>query len=257
MGSSDGSSAGSLGVNQQVLGLFCVTGNPMIAEVFGVVGADFVVIDMEAAAIDKADTLACVHALAATHAITLLRVPWLERHWIEHALDIGAHGVVVPKVETADDARRAVGAAFFPPRGRRGLNPVRASSYFTAFDDYMRTANDCVQCFLQIESREALTNIDDIAAVPGVSGLFIGAGDLAADLGHPGDMTGPEMDDACVAVLAACAQNDLVPGIFAYSLELAKRYAEAGFRMIAIGNEIKILAAETASALAAVRQGIL
>jgi 2-keto-3-deoxy-L-rhamnonate aldolase RhmA len=232
-----------------------VTGDPLIAEMFGVVGADFVVIDMEAAPIDKADCLACVQALAATPAIALVRVPWLERHWIEHALDIGSHGVVVPKIDSAEDARWAVDAAFFPPKGKRGLNPVRASRFFTAFDVFIKTANDRVQCFLQIESLQALAELDHIAAVPGVSGLFIGAGDLAACLGHPGDMSGPGMDEARAAVLAACARNGLVPGIFAYSLELAKQYAEEGFQMIAVGNEIKILAAETIRALEEVRPG--
>jgi len=234
------------------LGFFCVTGNPLVAELYGVVGADFVVVDMEAAPMDKADALSCVQALASTSAAAYVRVPWMERHWIEHALDTGADGVLVPKVDTAVEAEKAVAAAYFPPRGQRGLNPVRASSFFTAFDDYIRTANSRTQCLVQVESRLAVANVGEIAAVPGLSGLFIGTGDLAADLGHPGDMACAGMAEARASTLAACAEHDLVPGIFAYSLELARHYADEGFRFIAIGNEIKMLASETARALSVV-----
>jgi len=152
------------------LGFFCVTGNPLVAELYGVVGADFVVVDMEAAPMDKADALSCVQALASTSAAAYVRVPWMERHWIEHALDTGADGVLVPKVDTAVEAEKAVAAAYFPPRGQRGLNPVRASSFFTAFDDYIRTANSRTQCLVQVESRLAVANVGEIAAVPGLSG---------------------------------------------------------------------------------------
>jgi 2-keto-3-deoxy-L-rhamnonate aldolase RhmA len=236
------------------LGFFSVTGHPLIAEMYGVLGADFVVIDMEAAPIDKAGTLVCVQALTGTSARCLVRVPWLERHWIEHALDIGADGVIVPKIDTAEDAARAVAAAYFRPRGRRGLNPVRASSFFTEFDTYVRTVNDRTDCLVQIESTEGVGNVAEIAAVPGLSGLFIGSGDLVADLGHPGNMNCPGMAEARAAVLAACAAHDLVPGIFAYSLELARKYVTEGFRFVAIGNEIKMLAAETVRSLDFVRE---
>jgi 2-keto-3-deoxy-L-rhamnonate aldolase RhmA len=235
------------------LGFFTVTGNPLVAEMFGVLGADFVVVDMEATPMDKAGAFACIQALAGTPARGLVRVPWLERHWIEHALDIGADGIIVPKVDTAIDAERAVAAAYFAPRGGRGLNPVRASSFFTQFDAYVRTANERTQCLVQIESAEAVRDVAEIAAVPGLSGLFVGSGDLAADLGYPGNMHCAGMAEARSAVLQACAANGLVAGIFAYSLELAREYVAEGFSFVAVGNEIKMLAAETIRSLEFVR----
>ncbi|MDT0262443.1 HpcH/HpaI aldolase family protein [Jatrophihabitans lederbergiae] len=235
-------------------GFFSVTGESEIVELFAVCGADFVVLDMEAAPMTKREALHCLQALTGSSCAGVVRVPWLQHHLIEHALDAGAHGIIVPKVDTAEQAAAAVAATYFPPIGIRGLNPVRASAYFTELEAYLAGVNARTTCFVQIESVESVRNVDEIAAVPGLSGLFIGAGDLAAAFGHPGNPVGADMDDARAAVLRACEANGIVPGIFAYSLELAVQYRREGFRLIAIGNEIKMLKDATVDALAAARE---
>jgi 2-keto-3-deoxy-L-rhamnonate aldolase RhmA len=235
------------------LGFFTVTAEPTVCELFAVAGADFVVMDMEAAPTTKREVVHCLQALTGSNSAGIVRVPWRQHHLIEHALDAGAHGVLIPKVEDAAQARACVAAAYFPPVGQRGLNPVRASAYFTALEAYLAGANARTSCLLQIESADAVGNASEIAAVPGVSGLFIGAGDLAASFGHPGVPVGPDMDEARAVVLKACRENGILPGIFAYGLDLAGQYRDEGFQVIAIGNEIKMLKDAAVAALAAIR----
>lgn len=220
-------------------GLFLITGDTMVAEMCGLLGFDWVVLDMEASPMSKETALHCLQALSTSRTTPLVRVQANDRHLIEHALDAGAQGVLVPKIETGEEARFAAGSTRFPPAGGRGINPVRASGYFGNLPGYLARANNHVLCALQIESVRALDNIDEIAAAPDVDVLFIGAGDLASSLGQPGEVTGARMDEARETVLKTCSSAGVIPGIFAYSIELSRRYADEGFRMIALGNDIK------------------
>jgi 2-keto-3-deoxy-L-rhamnonate aldolase RhmA len=224
-----------------LLGLFLLWREPGIAELCGTLPVDVVVIDMEAGALGRPDVLRMVQALNGSAASVLVRVPSHDQPAIEHALDIGAHGVMVPKVSSADEAERVAAAVRFPPAGRRGVNPVRASRYFADVPGYLATANASVLCLVQIETGEAVAGAGDIAAVPGVDGLFLGMGDLAMALGQPGDVTGPAMDEARAAVLAAARAHGKLAGAFAYTLDLAGAYRAEGFDLIAIGNDVKLL----------------
>jgi 2-keto-3-deoxy-L-rhamnonate aldolase RhmA len=147
-------------------------------------------------------------------------------------------GVLVPKVDRVEDAELAARCTRYPPEGTRGVNPIRASAYFTDGGGYLATANRQALCIVQIESREAVRNAEKIA-LTGVDMLFIGANDLAMDLGQPGDPTGPAFDECRRAVLAACEAAGKPAGIFAQSVKLARQYAKEGFRYVAIGNEVK------------------
>jgi 2-keto-3-deoxy-L-rhamnonate aldolase RhmA len=220
-------------------GLFLVSGNAMLAEAAGYTGVDWVVLDMEGGAMTKVDALHQAQALTGTPVTTIVRVPRLDRHDIEHALDLGVAGVMVPKVDRVEDAELAARCTRYPPEGARGVNPVRASAYYSAADGYYASANREVVCIVQIESREALQNAEKIARVPGIDALFIGANDLAMDLGQPGNTSGPAFDEACRTVLDACAGAGKPAGIFASSTKSARQYAKDGFRFIAIGNEVK------------------
>ncbi|GIE86817.1 4-hydroxy-2-oxovalerate aldolase [Actinoplanes regularis] len=222
-------------------GLFQLWAEPGVAELYAMAGLDFVVIDMEAGALDRAAVMRIVQALHGHDISVLVRLAAHDRPAIEHALDIGADGVLVPKVESADEARAVAEAAKFPPLGRRGVNPVRASGYFADVPGYLAGANDSTLCLVQIESAAAAAVASDIAAVPGIDGLFIGMGDLAMDLGQPGVMTGDRVDTIRAAVLKAASENGIVAGIFAYTEDLARSYRDEGFEVIAVGNEIKLL----------------
>lgn len=221
------------------IGAFLVTGDPMLAEACAFIGLDWVVVDLEAGPLSNRDTLHVLQALSVSSLLQIVRVPALDRHAIEHALDLGAHGVLVPKVESAAEARAAVEACYYPPRGRRGVNPIRASGYFSNLDAYFAKVDARTVCAVQIETIEGLAAAEEIAAVDGVEVVFVGTGDLASSLGAAGRPGAPEVRSACTAIGRAARTHGKVAGIFAYDLELASAYVDEGFRFIGLGNEVK------------------
>jgi len=226
----------------------------MLAEATRHTGIDWSVIDMEGAAMTRVDALHQVQALTAAEVAPVIRVPGLDRNAIEFALDLGAAGVVIPKVDTPEEAALAAALTRYPPEGRRGVNSVRAGSYYTRSQEYFASANREILCIVQIESREAVANAAEIAQTPGVDMLFIGANDLAMALGTPGDVSGPEFAAARRAVLAACAGAGKQAGAFALSTRLAREYAAEGFRFIAVGNEVKLFVQSVTLAVAMLRK---
>ncbi|MEU9044410.1 MULTISPECIES: aldolase/citrate lyase family protein [unclassified Kitasatospora] len=241
------------GLDPSLLGLFLLWSEPGIAELCGLLPLDFVVIDMEAGALGRPEVLRMTQALAGRAVSVLVRVPSHDQHAIEHALDIGADGVMVPKVSTRAEAEAVAAATRFPPAGRRGVNPVRASGYFGDLPGYFEQANDRVLCVVQIETAHGVGNAEAIAAVPGVDGLFLGMGDLAMALGQPGVTTGSAMDEARTQVLEGARKHAKLAGAFAYGLATAREYRAEGFDMIAVGNDIKLLREGIEQTLAQVR----
>lgn len=234
-------------------GLFIVSGSPLMAEACASRGPDWLVLDMEASDAGRRELTQMLQALNGAHAFGIARVPSNTRQQIEAALDAGAHGLIVPKVSSAAEARAVVDAAFYPPKGTRGLNPIRSSAFFTDMADYFAHANARVLVGVQIETAEALRNLPEIAAVNGIDLLFVGCGDLAAELGHMGDVDHADVHAATAAVLEACRAAGKIPGIFAYSSALARRYRNMGYSFIAIGNEVKLMLGAIEEGLAAVR----
>lgn len=241
-----------LAAGSQARGLFLLSPDSVFAEMAGTLGFDWAVVDMEASTMSKQDALHCLQALTGSGCSPVVRVPRLDRHLIEHALDVGAHAVLVPKVDTAEEAEASAAASRFPPEGERGVNPVRASGYFSNLPEYFQTANERTLCMVQVESVRAVRNVDEIAAVPGVDALFMGMGDLACAYGQPGDVTGEKLDGARAAVLNACRRHGKYAGIFAYGLNLARQYVAEGFTLLALGNDIKFFSEAAANTLAAV-----
>lgn len=242
-----------IAAGEAALGLFILSGNTMVMEACSTMPLDWLLVDGEASPVTDEGILHLFQSVAGSGVAPLVRAPKLDQHAIEHLLDLGAWGVLVPKVSSPDEARAAVQAAYYPPLGRRGINPVRASGYFGDVPGYLASANERTLCLVQIETREGLASADEIAAVEGVSGLFLGPGDMASELGQPGDVTGPAMDDASARVLAAATRHGKVAGIFAYSVELACRYVRDGFTFVAIGNDIKLLRTALTADLSAIR----
>jgi 2-keto-3-deoxy-L-rhamnonate aldolase RhmA len=225
------------------LGLFILSASPIVMETCSTLPLDWLLVDCEASPVTPERVLHLFQAVAGSNVVPLVRVPSPAHHNIEHMLDLGAYGILVAKVESAAMAKAVVDATFFPPMGRRGINPVRASGYFTDVPGYLASANQRTLCLVQIETRAGLDAVMDIAAVPGIDGLFIGPGDLAAALGQPCEVTGPRMDEARRKVLAACAAHSKIAAIFAYSAELARAYLDEGFLFISTGNDLKLLRA--------------
>lgn len=223
------------------IGCFLLSASSFIAETMAHHPLDWMVIDMEASHASKKDLLHILQALNAYDITPVVRVSSHDKHLIESSLDFGARGIVVPKVDTAAQAGEATSACFYPPRGNRGINCIRASAFYTRAKQYFDRANDSTLLIVQIESSESVDNVFEIADVPNVDVLFMGPGDLAASYGQNGVVTGPVMDRARGRVLKACRRSGKIAGIFAHNVESANQYIDEGFTFIAIGNDIKYL----------------
>jgi 4-hydroxy-2-oxoheptanedioate aldolase len=179
-----------------------------------------------------------VAAIASCGASPIVRIPANEGWMVKRALDSGAHGIVVPLLRTADDARTLVQSAKFPPVGRRGYgSPFTMGSFAIQGDlsglEYLQNANESLLTIVQIETKEAFEGLDDIAKVEGIDVLFIGPWDLGNNLGYPvtGDFA-PELKAAIAKILDVAKANGKKAGIYTTSGEMAKMYADQGFDMV-------------------------
>jgi 4-hydroxy-2-oxoheptanedioate aldolase len=188
---------------EKVLGCWTMLGHPLIAEILSLAGFDYLVLDQEHGYGDATTLAAQLHAMSATPCVGMVRVPWNDHVYLKRVLDAGAEAVLVPSVDTADEARAAVAACRYPPRGRRGTaaSSVRASSYGMA-PNYVAGCADELLIACQIESATAVRNIDAILAVEGIDLVFIGPFDLSATVGQLGNLKHPE-----VAALIEQAEN--------------------------------------------------
>ena len=179
---------------EKALGCWSFLGNPQVVEILSLAGFDYLVLDQEHGLGDPSTLEAQLHAMSATPTVGVVRVPWNDHVYLKRVLDVGAEAVLIPSVDTADEARAAVAACLYPTRGRRGTaaGSVRASSYGMA-PDYVATCADNLLIAIQIESSKAVENIDEILAVDGVDLIFIGPFDLSATVGHMGNLKHPEV----------------------------------------------------------------
>jgi len=165
------------------------------AEVVGLAGFDVVIIDHEHGPSDFLNTISLMQAISATPATPIMRVPWNDHVYIKRALDVGARGIIIPSVDTADQARAAVAACHYPPAGVRGsaYGLVRASDYGFQAERYVADLPDGILVMCQIESATAVKNVDEIAAVEGVDVLFVGPIDMSASMGIMGQTDSPAL----------------------------------------------------------------
>ena len=172
---------------EKVLGCWTMLGQPQVVEILSLAGFDYLVLDQEHGLGDATSLAAQLHAMSATPTVGVVRVPWNDHVYLKRVLDVGAEAVLIPSVDTADEARAAVAACRYPPRGRRGTasSSVRASSYGMA-PNYVATCADELLIACQIESATAVANIDAILAVDGIDLMFIGPFDLSATVGPDG-----------------------------------------------------------------------
>jgi len=165
-----------------VRAVWTISGDPLTTEILGNAGFDVVVLDMQHGfTIGPERAGAFLQALSTTPAVPFVRVPWNDPVHLQYVLDAGAYGVIVPLVNTPEEAARAAGACRYPPIGMRSAGPNRV--FFYAGDDYLEHANDDVICLVMIEHILAVECLEDIARVPGIDGFFIGPGDLALSMG--------------------------------------------------------------------------
>lgn len=236
-----------------VAGAFLNLASPLGAEIVGLAGMDWVVIDLEHGAGTEADALAQLQALAHTGAAPLVRVEAIERPRFLHALDMGAAGVLVPRLENADDARAAVG--FCRYAGGRGVARSSRAWQWGRATHTKEDADRDVVCVVQIETRGALAAVDEIAAVEGVDVLFVGPSDLAHSLGIDGPPDHPELLEHVAVVGAAAARAGKAAGMLVGTPAAAEAYRRLGFTFLGCSTDSGLLAdgaARVAQALKAV-----
>jgi 4-hydroxy-2-oxoheptanedioate aldolase len=214
--------------------------DPVAAEAIAGFGFDYVCVDMQHGYADASDTVALLQALSLGRTAPVVRVPWNSPDSIGRVLDAGALGVIVPMVNTPEDAARAVAACRYAPVGVRSYGPVRAGIAFG--QDYFDVANDRVACIPMIETQQAVEHVDEILAVPGIDAIYIGPTDLSVSYGlAPAfDHAGGPFEAALQRVLDACARHGVVAGIHATGALAAKRLG-AGFRMVTVANDLNAL----------------
>lgn len=207
---------------------------PLTAEAAARQGYDYVVVDLQHGIASEPEALAMIQAADSAGAIPVARVATNHPMPIGRALDAGALAVIVPMVNDAEAARAAVAACRYAPAGNRSYGPVAAISRYTA--EYALVANSVVTCIVMIETAEAMGNLDEILAVPGVDAVYVGPVDLSLTLGLPPatDHDDPRFVEAIEGILEACRRHDVTPGIHA-DASLAAKWAERGFRMITVG----------------------
>lgn len=210
------------------------------AELMAHLGLDWLCIDMQHGVIGYDAAVPMLQAINLTDVTPIVRVPWNDPSDIMKALDAGAYGVIVPMVNDAEQAQRAVAACRYPPAGIRSYGPTRVSVHAGA--DYFRTANEQVLCIPQIETVEAMENLDAMLSVPGIDAVYIGPMDLSISLGVKAEMDGdvPEYAKARQAVLEACRRHGVVAGINSTPRTAAKRAAE-GFGFVLATSDVRAL----------------
>ncbi|MGJ8514439.1 4-hydroxy-2-oxoheptanedioate aldolase [Carnimonas bestiolae] len=237
------------------IGLWLALANAYSAEISAAAGYDWLLLDAEHAPNDLPLLLGQLQAVQASASHAVVRPPVGEAWMIKQLLDIGAQTLLIPMVESAAQAEQLVRAVRYPPHGIRGVGAALArASRFNAIDDYLSTANEQVCLLVQIESRAGLDALDDIAAVEGVDGVFIGPADLAADLGFIGRPSAPEVQQVVVDALTRLGEVGKPAGILTSDLTLAQHYLTLGAAFVAVGSDIGLFTAALSKRLSEFRQ---
>lgn len=222
-------------------GLWMSLASTVSAEALSHAGFDWLMFDTEHAPVDIVLLQQLLQAAAGGGTPCLARPAWNDRVMIKQMLDVGVQTLLVPFVQDAQEARAAVAATRYPPEGVRGVAGATRASRYGQARDYLRTAGDQICVIVQVETGEALANLEEIARVDGVDGVFIGPSDLSASLGHLGNPGAAEVQTVlrdAVARIEACGK---APGILATNAEDALRYRGWGYRFIAASLDIGLL----------------
>jgi len=212
------------------------------AEVMAHAGWDSILVDLQHGMHSIETAIQMMQAISTTEVVPLARVNWNEPGSIMRLLDAGAYGIVCPMVNTRAECEAFVGACRYPPMGYRSLGPTRARVYAGA--DYAEHANDEILTMAMVETKEGLENVEAIASVPGLDGIFVGTGDLrfslTGSIGFDSDDT--QVDEALDTIVTACQKHGIVAGLFTASPAYARQMIERGFRFITVKTDSMILA---------------
>jgi 4-hydroxy-2-oxoheptanedioate aldolase len=225
------------------IGLWLALADAYPAEICAGAGFDWVLIDGEHAPNDLRSILAQLQVLAAYPAHPIVRPPIGEVHLIKQLLDIGAQSLMIPMVDSAEQARRLVSAVTYPPAGIRGVgSALGRASRWNGIPGYLENPEAEICLIVQVETVEGLRNLDSIAAVDGVDGVFLGPSDLSASMGHRGSPTHPDVVGAIEDAIGRIHAAGKAAGVLANDETFARRYMAAGVDFIAVGSDVGLLA---------------
>ena len=235
------------------LGTWIMSASPLLTEAAVHAGFDWAVLDMEHTPVDLATLVPMLQATLGGAMLPIVRVPWNDAVTIKRVLDAGAHTLLVPFVQNADEAAAAVAATRYPPEGVRGMAAMSRASHFGTVPDYYRHANTQVGVILQIETPAALERLESIAAVPGVDALFLGPGDLSGAMGLPGQIGHASvvaaMEDAAKRARACGRRIGTVLG----TVEQVQHFRAAGYDFVGLASDLGLYMRAATGALKALR----
>jgi len=213
---------------------------PEVAEILSLCGFDWLFIDAEHGTFSVAAVQQMIQAIRGD-CLALVRVPENSPTWIKRILDTGCDGIIVPQVNSAEEARRAVSAAKYPPHGSRGVGIARAQGYGLSFAEYVTAANDHIAVIIQIEHIDAVSNLDEILAVEGTDGVLIGPYDLSGSMNRLGEVGSEAVQEAISLIKNKCIERAVPFGIFVLNAELAQKEIASGCSFIAVGTDTVFL----------------
>ncbi len=233
----------ALAAGEPQIGLWCSMPGGVAAEISAGAGFDWLLFDTEHSPADPITVLDQLQA-AAPYLSTacVVRAAWNDTVLIKRFLDIGAQSLLIPYVQNADEARAAVAAIRYPPRGVRGMSGTNRATRYGRVRDYHARAESELCLIVQVETVAAVGEIEAIAAVDGVDGIFVGPGDLGASMGHAADLGHPDVGAAVEAAIERIARAGKPPGVLTFDGTFARRCLDLGARFVAVGLDAAILA---------------
>lgn len=225
-----------LKAGEQTYGVWMSVESPIVTELLSALGFDWFVFDTEHNPIDIYQVQTLMQAMRGNQTTPLVRVVWNDLVPIKRALDVGAYGVVVPWVNTRQEAEMAVKACRYAPRGLRGCGPRRAAMFDS---EYLKTADEELLVIAQIETKTAVENIDEILSVDGIDVSYIGPADLSASFGHLGNMSHPEVQHAIDQVFDASEAAGVATGVHMGAGKTIMDRVEKGYTFITVGSDLQ------------------
>jgi 4-hydroxy-2-oxoheptanedioate aldolase len=224
------------------IGLWSSLSSNYSVEVIAGAGFDWILLDMEHSPNDLESLLTQLQAAAPYPSHPIVRVPWNDMVTIKRVLDAGAQSLLIPYVSTVEEAKAAVSYTRYPPQGVRGVAGTTRASRFGRVKDYAKRAHEELCVLVQVETQEGLDNLDAIAAVEGIDGVFIGPADLHASLGHLGEIANPKIMPMIDDAIRRIRKAGKAPGILTPNEENARRQLKEGVLFIAVGADVGLLA---------------
>jgi 4-hydroxy-2-oxoheptanedioate aldolase len=225
------------------IGVWVCSGNTTVAEICASSGVDWILIDAEHTPNDLQTVLLQLQAVFGHPATPMVRPPHGDPNLVKQYLDLGVQNLLIPMVNSAEEAAELVRAVRYPPRGIRGVGSALArASRWNRVDQDLANADDTIALFVQIETIEAVANLDSILAVDGISGIFVGPSDLAASMGLLGEQDHPEVMASVMETIAGAKRAGVAVGVNAFAPQTAQAYIDAGVDFVLVGADVAMLA---------------